>query len=146
MVIRTQRRGTRRGVATVELAFVLPTFIVLTFGAIEICQRLHIKQSAVIAAYETSREATRPNCTTEQAHARCQALLDQQNVRGAVATIQYVPLDAPANGEPVDGLDGIATRDEIIVQITVPWSPNVVSRYVVGDQGSFQVNAHMLRE
>lgn len=136
---KSRKPRTRKGVATVELAFVLPAFIALAFGSIEICQRLHIKQSVVIAAYESCRVATRPIATTEMVSAQCELLLLQQNVQGATVQVRNI-----TQGQ--NNLDGVATGDEIRIRITVPWADNVVSRYVIGDSGTFQVQAFMLRE
>ncbi|MCA9134774.1 MAG: pilus assembly protein [Planctomycetales bacterium] len=140
--MRRQKKAVKRdrhGVATVELALVLPAFIVLVFGTVEICQRLHTKQSVVIAAYESCRVATRPISDTEAVRTRCQSLLDQQNVQEATIHIRNIT-------QGRNDLDEISTGDEIRVRITVPWSANVVSRYIIADQGTFQVQAFMLRE
>ena len=137
---RTMRKRRRRlGVATVELAVALPAFIAITFGAIEICQRLYTKQSTIIAAYEACRVATRPISDTAAVTARCQLLLDQQEVHGATIRVRNI-----TQGQ--NNLDGVVTGDEIRVRIDVDWAPNVVSRYVIGDSGSFRVQAFMLRE
>ena len=139
---RRKRRLTkgRRGVATVELAIVLPAFIAIVFGAIEICQRLHVKQSALIAAYEACRVASRPVSDTAAVRAHCEILLAQQNVKGA--TINIRNMDQAKNN-----LNGIRTGEEIRIRITVPWDENTISHYVIGDFGTtFQVQAFMLRE
>lgn len=142
------RKPNRAGVATVEMAIVLPVFIVLVFGSIEVCQRLHTKQSAIIAAYEACRVASRPIGDTATVQTQCETLLTQQGVVGATVTIVHRPYDASDGslGSNVSGLDGISTGDEIRVRVVVPWAENVVSRYVVSDQGNFTVNAFMLRE
>ncbi len=141
-MIRSKRttRKERRGVATVELAFVLPAFIALVFGSIEICQRLHVKQSTLVAAYESCRVATRPIGDTASVQARCEALLTQQNV-------QWTSIQIRNMTQGRNDLDDIATGDEIRIRIIVPWSQNTISNYVIGDSGgSFTVKAYMLRE
>ena len=132
-------RTLRRGVAAVELAFVLPVMFILVFGSIELCQRVYTRQSTVIAAYEACRVATRKTSSTADVAAACESLLEQQGVSGA--TIQVRDMTRGQNH-----LDDIVTGDEIRVRITVPWEENVLSRYVVKVQGTFRVNAHMLRE
>ncbi len=129
----------RKGAATVELAFVLPVFVALIFGSIEVNQRLHTKQSALISAYESCRVATRPISDTDDVVTHCQTLLTQQNVQGA--TIQVRNMTQSRND-----LVDVATGDEIRVRITVSWAANTVSNYVVGNQGNFVVQAFMLRE
>lgn len=136
---RTARKN-RQGVATVELAFVLPAFIALVFGSIEICQRLHVKQSALVAAYEACRVATRPISDTAAVQTHCETLLTQQHVQWNSIQIRNMT-------QAKNNLDGVATGDEIRIRITVPWTQNTISNYVIGDSGgTFQVNAYMLRE
>lgn len=129
----------REGAATVELAIVLPVFLVLAFGSIEICQRIFTRQSAVIAAYETARHAARQTSTSESTIAKCQELLLQQAVEGATVQVRDMT-------HGVNHLESIATGDEFRIRITVPWGQNSVSRYIIPDQGSFTVDAFMLRE
>lgn len=139
---RTQRRtrSARYGVATVELAIVLPTLMALVFGSIEICQRLHVKQSALIAAYEACRVATRPISDTADVQTQAETLLTQQKVQKATVKIRNMT-------QGKNNLDDIATGDEIRIRIDVPWGDNTISHYVIGDSaGSFRVEAFMLRE
>ncbi len=139
MPTRTQTRKDRRGVATVELAFVLPAFIALVFGSIEICQRLHVKQSAIISVYESCRVATRTISNTTTVLDTCNALLTQQNVQGATVTVRNMT-------QAKNNLDDIVTGDEIRIRVVVPWNQNAISQYVISDTSSFQVQAFMLRE
>lgn len=151
---KNRKRKDRRGVATVELAFVLPAFIALVFGSIEICQRLHVKQSAVIAAYEACRVATRQISTTSAVQAHAEQLLLQQNVQGATVTIRNIgfrnmpePYVNPPGYTPRNHLDDVETGHEIRIRVVVPWGANTISHYVIGDSaGSFEVEAWMLRE
>ncbi|MEZ6137721.1 MAG: pilus assembly protein [Pirellulaceae bacterium] len=136
---RRRVRCERSGSATVELAFVLPLFMILTFGSLEVCHRLFTRQAVVIVAYETARAATRQNSDTSAVTTKCQELLSQSNIQGA--TIQVRDMTHGQND-----LDAITTGDEIRIRITVPWGQNTISRFVVPDQGTFLVDAVMLRE
>jgi Flp pilus assembly protein TadG len=128
------------GVATVELAIVLPVFIALVFGSIEICQRLHVKQSVVISAYEACRVATRPISDTADVQSHAETLLAQQNVKQATVTIRNMT-------QAKNNLSNIVTGDEIRIRVDVPWGANTISHYVIGDSaGTFRVEAFMLRE
>ena len=124
----------RRGVATVELAFVLPVLLIIVFGTIEVCQRIFLRQSAVIVAYEGARLAARGISTNAEVTTRCQQLLTNRRVRNATVTT------VPAN------FMQSPTGTEIRVTITVPWADNSPSKVVVADQGSMTVSAFMLRE
>lgn len=124
----------RRGVATVEFAIVLPVMLILVFGTIEVCQRIFLRQSMVIAAYEGARLAARRNSTNADVVARCRAMLDERRVVGATVTV------TPANlsTQPVGA--------EIQVAISVPWAQNAPTRLVLRDQNSLTVQATMLHE
>lgn len=112
----------------------------LVFGSIEICQRLHVKQSALIAAYEACRVATRPISDTADVQTQAETLLTQQKVQKATVKIRNMT-------QGKNNLDDIATGDEIRIRIDVPWGDNTISHYVIGDSaGSFRVEAFMLRE
>ncbi len=137
--LRPRHDELRPGAAVVELAFVLPVLIALVFGSIELCQRIYTRQSVVIAAYESCRVATRRTSDTDTVRTACETLLEQQGITGA--TIQIRDLTHGQNN-----LNDITTGDEIRVRITANWSENVISRYVVQDQGTFRVDAVMLRE
>ncbi len=124
----------REGVASVELAIVLPVMLILVLGTIEVCQRIFLRQSAVIVAYEGARVAVRGTSSNADVTAQCQKMLLQRNVKGAQVTVT-----------PSDLLSQLAgTR--IQVRVTVPWASNSPTRFVLQDQGTISVDAYMLRE
>ncbi len=127
-------KATRFGVAAVELAVVLPVLLILIFGTIEICQRIFVRQSLVIAAYEGARLGARRNSTNAQVIARCNTILAQRRVAGAAVTVT-----------PTNILEA-STADEIQVSITAPWGANTPTRFVLSNQGNVRVDAVMLRE
>lgn len=145
--VQCKNRKARLGAATVELAIVLPALFALVFGSIEICQRLQVKQSALIAAYEACRVATRQISDTESVQSHAETLLTQQNVKGATVSIGHMKRSADPSEAFQPGLESIATGDEIRIRIDVPWSSNTISNYVIGENGgTFRVQAFMLRE
>jgi Flp pilus assembly protein TadG len=124
----------RRGLASVELAFVLPVLLVLVLGTVEVCQRIFLRQSAVIVAYEGARVAVRGTSSNADVVSRCQTMLLQRNVKGAVVTVT-----------PADLLTQV-TGTQIQVRVQVPWASNSPTRFVLQDQGTVSVDAFMLRE
>jgi len=124
----------RHGVASVELAIVLPVILTFVLGTIEICQRIFLRQSAVLAAYEGARLSVRNMSDNASVVARCNALLKQRNILGATVTVTPEKLmEVPAG-------------TEITIRIEVPWAQNTPTRFVLNDQGILAVNATMLRE
>jgi Flp pilus assembly protein TadG len=124
----------RRGVASVELAIVLPVMMILVLGTIEVCQRIFLRQSAVIVAYEGARFAVRSTSNSADLVQRCQTMLTQRRVVGGVVTVTPSDLLSQPPGT------------QIQINITIPWAANSPTRFVLQDQGSVSVNATMLRE
>lgn len=83
------KRGCRNrsGAAAVELAIVLPVFMVILFGTIETCQMIFLQQSLEIAAYEAVRVAIVPDTDIDRIKAAANALLTARRVNGAVISI-----------------------------------------------------------
>ena len=130
------RKATKlnRGVATVELAFVLPVMLILVLGTIEVCQRIFLRQSAVLVAYEGARLAARSTSSNTDITTRCQTLLTQRRViDGTVVVTPDDVLSKPPG-------------TQVQVRITVPWASNSPTRFVLQDQGTVTVDAYMLRE
>jgi len=130
------RKGSRHrsGLASVELAFVLPVLLILVLGTIEVCQRIFLRQSAVIVVYEGSRMAARSTSSNADVMARCLTMLTQRRVNGATVTITPADLLSQPPGT------------QIRVRVSVPWANNSPTRFVLQDQGSIEVDAYMLRE
>jgi Flp pilus assembly protein TadG len=124
----------RSGAATVELTVVLPVMLTLVLGTIEVCQRIFLRQTAILVAYEGSRLAARSTSSTQDVVSRCQQMLTQRRVVGGQVTV------TPANLlEQVPGA-------QIQVRITIPWASNSPTRFALQDQGTVFVDAFMLRE
>lgn len=131
---RKNKRLFRSGVASVELAFVLPVMMIMVLGTIEVCQRIFLRQSAVIVAYEGARLAARSTSSNADITARCQTLLTQRRIVGG--TVAVTPVDVLAQ----------PPGTQVQVRIVVPWASNSPTRFVLQDQGSVAVDAYMLRE
>ena len=126
--------GNRSGLASVELAFVLPVMLILVLGTIEVCQRIFLRQSAVIVSYEAGRLAARSTSSNAEVATRCQTMLTQRRVNGAVVTITPSDLLSQPPGT------------QVRVRVEVPWASNSPTRFVLQDQGTIAVDAYMLRE
>lgn len=129
-----KRASSRNGLASVELAFVLPVMLILVLGTIEVCQRIFLRQSAVIVAYEGARSAVRSTSSNTDVTTRCLSMLTQRNVKGAVVTVTPADLLSQPPGT------------QIRVRVEVPWASNSPTRFVLQDQGTISVDAYMLRE
>ncbi len=136
-VVRTERgmpTKKRRGIATVEFAVVFPILLLMVLGTIEICQRLFLRQSATIAAYEGIRLAARSTSNAPDVIERCQQLLSDRRIAGGQVTLTP------------NSFQNLPTGSPITVEVRVPWSSNSVTKFVLRDQGNIVVRAVMLRE
>ena len=113
---------------------VLPVLLITVFGTIEICQRIFLRQSAVISAYEGARLCARGIATNEQVKARCNALLSNRGIKNA--TVAVTPSDILT----------AKSGTELRIRVEVPWADNSPTRFVVQNQGSVVIEAVMLRE
>ncbi len=81
----------RSGAAVVELAVVLPVFVLILMGTIETCKMTFLQQSLEIAAYEAARVAIVSATDQADIDAAANALLIARRVNGAV--ISVIPSD-----------------------------------------------------
>ena len=108
------RRGTRRGVATVELAVCLPVLLTLVVGAIEGSNFIFLKQAVTVAAYESANVATRSGGTLADAQVRAEQILAARSIDGATITF------TPANPET-------AERGQLVtVSVSAPAAANSI--------------------
>jgi Flp pilus assembly protein TadG len=77
----------RRGVAVVELAIMLPVFVLILFATIEACTMIFLQQSLKIAAHEGVRAAVVPGSTATNVNNTTLTFLTQRNVNTATITI-----------------------------------------------------------
>lgn len=128
------RAGRRTAAATVELALMLPLMLLVVFGSLEVCQRLMLRQTATVAAYETARLAARRGASANRALDRGQSILAGRQVVNGLITIN-----------PAD-MSQVATGDPLLITVTVPIAGNTNIHYVLPNTGSVTVSATMLRE
>ncbi len=113
-IFRRARR--RRGVATVEFAFVLPALVALTIGTIDICSMMFLKETAVLAAYEGARRGVGRGRTNADVGARVREFLDE---RGVEYGGNVVDISSP-------GFGGADTLENVTVTVNVPASGNLL--------------------
>ncbi len=77
----------RAGAAVVELAVLIPVLFTVAFGTLEVCNRMYLRQTASVAAYEGARLAARRTITQAQVESRCLDLLNGRRVVGGTVTI-----------------------------------------------------------
>ena len=133
---KSKRAEPRHGAAVVELAILLPILLTVTFGSLEICNRLFLRQTAAVAAYETARLAARRTVSETQAQARGLTLLQGRQIVGGSVSI------SPGG----NGLTTLPTGGQLTVTVSIPVAGNTPVSYLLSTSGAVTGTAVMLRE
>ena len=132
-VIMSQRN--RRGVAAVEFALVVPLFLLLVFGMIEIGRGIMVSQILTNAAREGAREAILEGSTTGRVETVVGDYLTGTGISGGTVTVSPPPMDA-------------YPRSPLTVSVSVPisnvlWMP---SSTFFPNGSVFSASSAMLKE
>ena len=107
----------RKGAAIAELAVVLPIFVMISIGTIELSQVIFLKQCLQAAAHDCGYIASRQSATDAELQSRMTEILSARGINGG--TISTIP-------SSIDGLDR-GTR------YTVTVSAPTVTNTVIGE-------------
>ncbi|MDG2222029.1 MAG: pilus assembly protein [Rubripirellula sp.] len=110
------RHRDARGVATIELAVVLPALLALTLGTMDLCSVMFLKESAVLAAYEGARRGVGRGRTDSDVIDRVQEFLDERNI---AYTGDCIAISSP-------GFGGADTLENVTVTILLPTEGNLL--------------------
>lgn len=125
---RQRRYSDRRAAVLTELAICLPVLTLLVLGSIDISNTIHLKHTAILAAYETAQVSTAQGGTEAEGRTKGLAILTERGISNA--TIAFNPrinnntapgtriritVTVPANGNTL-GLTGYFTNRTITVR------------------------------
>lgn len=127
-------KRSRRAAATVELAVCLPLLMLFICGGIEICQRIMLRQTATLTAYEGLRLAVRRYTTTAMVRARCEMILSERGARNATVVITPDSMETQVRNTPIQ------------ISISIPWEGNSPIRFLTGASGQIKAQGTMVRE
>ena len=125
-----QRRQSRGGTATVEMAICLPVMIVLLLGSIETTDLVFLKEVLKTAAYEGARKATAPGQTSAAGQTAALRLLTERGIASGTVTVSPTVTSSTTTGTSV------------CVTVTAPMGSNSILRPVVL-QGISSVSAQV---
>lgn len=98
---RRARTRRRRGAAAVEMALVLPLFLLLVFGTIESARLGMVAQLLNVAARDGCRTAVLPGATQAAVQARVQAVLAGSGIDVGTVSPQPSNWQSAAAGTPI---------------------------------------------
>lgn len=130
--------GQRRGTATVELALVLPVFLMLVLGIIEFGRGLMVINLVTNAAREGARMAVIDGTTNSDVTTAVNTFITQalgQSAANATSTTITVTA-ATGNPDPANQVVNALTRDLITVKVQVPFNSVALipGKYLNGKQ------------
>ena len=136
------RTATRRGAVAVELAFMIPIFLLMVLGIIEFGRNVMVRQVISNAAREGVRQAIIPGATKTQAENATNSYLS----KAAISSGNLVVEVRDGTGAAVTDLDDIDSHESVQVFVSVPY--NDVSWGVMNFLGgsTLQYTAEMRRE
>ena len=114
----------RRGIATVECALCLPLILLVTFGVIETCSALFVKEALTIAAYEGARVGIQSGATEYDAETRIREVLEERR-------IEYTE-DSICFSEP--SFTDAGALDPVTTTISVCCNGNTVAGWFLKDR------------
>ncbi len=117
IIHRHRARKRRKGVATIEFAFILPVLVVLTLGTIDVCSMMFLKESVTLAAYEGARRGVGRDRTNADVVNRVTEFLDERSID--YTGTQVVTINSP-------GFDGADTLENVTVTVSVPCAGNLL--------------------
>lgn len=131
----------RRGASLVEMALVLPVFMLVVTGIIEFGRAMMVGQLVTNAARHGARLAVIDGATNDSVQASVADFVrDAVGVDPAHATIAIDLTPAPGNPDPADDLSRAQPRDlcKVIVRIPYERVGYVAGRWLRGTQLSGQ--------
>ncbi len=111
-----KRRLQRDGTTTVEMAMVLPVFLTVMFGCMELSRLSMVRSQTANAAYEGARFAMVQGSSQQDAQDSVTDSLAVLGVKGSTTTVRF----EDESGQQVN--PGVASR--VNVQVDVPYREN----------------------
>ena len=112
----------RRGAALVEMAFVLPVFMMVTLGIIEFGRAMMVGQLITNAAREGARLGIIDGNTNAEVIASIQSFLQQSaNIPAADLTIDITVTPEQGNPDPGNEVSNALPKDLVSVYVSVPF-------------------------
>ena len=132
---RHHRDQQRKGIASLECALCLPIVILITFGTIDLCSAMFLRESITIAAYEGARIGVMHTGTDDQCMARVNQILTE---RGITYNAGACSINTP--------FESAETLDPVTVTVSVPCAGNLALSGWLFAGRSLEANVTMRKE
>jgi Flp pilus assembly protein TadG len=99
--VRNRGLSDRTGAACVETAVCLPVLLILVLGAVEVTNKIFLKQSMATAAYESCRAAIRTEATMAEALSAGEAILKSRGVKSFTFNFQPADVSTAKRGDTI---------------------------------------------
>ena len=123
--ISVKKKNARRGAAMVEMALVLPVFLMLIMGIIEFGRAMMVSNLVTNAAREGARMAVLDGSSNTEVSAAVRTFL-QGAISSSLTTsdigISITVTPAPGNPNPANNVGSASPRDLIAVQVSLPFN------------------------
>lgn len=114
------QRRKRDGIATSEMALILPIIVLLTLAVLETCTVIFVKEALTISAYEGARVGIRKQGTNAQAIASVTDFLDN---RGISYEADFVEISDPS-------FDSADSLEHVTITVYVPCDGNTYTGWI----------------
>ena len=117
-----QTRQRRHGAAVVEMALILPVFIMLVFGVIEFGRAMMISQLVTNSARDGARLAILDGSTNQTVSTAVTDFLNQSvGLNPADVTVTITVTAGPGNPDPGNDVSAAQAGDICTVNVSVPF-------------------------
>ena len=123
----------RRGVAAIELAIVLPIFLMVVMGLVEFGRAMMVGQLVTNAARQGAREAVIDGATNSSVETMVKSFVSSSaGVAASDVTVDIVVDPGTGNPDPLDILGNAQPKDICKVTVKVPYDKvaYVAGRYL----------------
>lgn len=119
---RRSRSTVRRGAAVVEMAIVLPVFMMIVLGIVEFGRAMMVGQLLTNGARHGARQAIVEGSSNTGVEQEVEDFLSATlNIPAADLNVQIEVEPAPGNPDPADSLTAAKPKDLVKITVTVPF-------------------------
>ena len=129
--VRNRGLSVRTGTACVETAVCLPVLLILVLGAVEVTNKIFLKQSMATAAYESCRAAIRTEATMAEALSAGEAILKSRGVKSFTFNFQPADVSTAKRGDTIRVTVTAISKANSIIPTNISENTSIASSVVM---------------